>query len=282
MHSGAYRWLLVATASLLVAACSTTPTSPSSADRGPALSQGPLAGLIPQGPPPVPPRIAAPMPSALGATRFLAFGDSITYGVMSSSDGSFEYDVPGWSYPVRLRSALDQYHAGGDPPRRYSVTNAGVSGEWAVHGAARIQSAITEYRPQALLLLEGINDLSNGQSIAQTVNALGQIVDRARANNVTVLIATMMQTYEFTHPETGVIRENSKDLVVPFNNEIKARFLGRQTENIHVVDLYAAFGTDRSLMGGDGLHPTDAGFERMATTFLSAIEAVFGIRGSFQ
>ena len=39
---------------------------------------------------------------------------------------------------------------------------------------------------------------------------------------------------------------------------------------------------DRSFVGNDGLHPTDAGFERMASVFLEAIEAAFPVRGSFQ
>jgi lysophospholipase L1-like esterase len=272
---------------LAAAACSSTPTSPTQAldpGRGPVLSQGPLGNLIPQEPPPVPPRISSSPVTQLGATRFVSFGDSITAGTLSSFDGAFLYDVPTHSYSERLRLALNTYHGGpaGQIPRTYTVINQGVPGEWALHGAARIQNVINQDRPQGLLLLEGINDLSNTANISATINALTQIVNTARANNVTVLIATMPQTYESTNPFTGETRTNAKDLVVPFNSQIRALVQSRPNQNIYLVDLYTAFGNNPLYMGGDGLHPTEAGYERMASTFLNVIEAAFVIRGSFQ
>ncbi len=260
---------------LLAAACSKTPTSPSAVDRGPLISQAPLVSLIPQEPPPVPPRDAVAPPAALGANRFVAFGDSITYGTLSSFDGLFVYDVPAQSYPVRLRLALNTYHA----PQTFTVVNAGVPGEGALEGARRIQSVITENHPQGLLLLEGINDLANIQSVATTATQLARIIDVARQNNVTVLVATMPQTYEVTFPN-GEFRDNAALLVPQYNAEVQR--IASSRLNVYVVDLYRAFGTRRDLIGGDGLHPTEAGYQLMATTFLSSIEAVFPVRGSFQ
>ena len=260
---------------LLAAACAKTPTSPSAVDRGPLISQAPLVSLIPQEPPPVPPRDAVAPPAALGANRFVAFGDSITYGTLSSFDGLFVYDVPAQSYPVRLRLALNTYHA----PQTFTVVNAGVPGEGALEGARRIQSVITENHPQGLLLLEGINDLANIQSVATTATQLARIIDVARQNNVTVLVATMPQTYEVTFPN-GEFRDNAALLVPQYNAEVQR--IASSRLNVYVVDLYRAFGTRRDLIGGDGLHPTEAGYQLMATTFLSSIEAVFPVRGSFQ
>jgi lysophospholipase L1-like esterase len=191
------------------------------------------------------------------------------------------YDVPSHSYPVRLQLALDYYHGGAEPRRTYSVVNSGRPVETAANGALRIQSVITEFRPQGLLLLEGINDLAGLEGspaavVAETIASLSRIIDVARANNVTVLVATMPQTYD--HP-VDPNRDNARHLVVPFNEEVR-RFSGRQ--NVYVVDLYASFGTNHAYIGGDGLHPTEAGYDRMASTFLSVVESVFAIRGSFQ
>lgn len=269
-------------------ACSTTPTSPTATldpGQGPVISQGPLGPLIPQSPPPVPPRLGAPASpvNALGATRFVAIGDSITYGTLSSFDGTFVYDVPSHSYTERLRVMLDALHAGTGPtPRTYTVINEGRPGEWATEGAQRIQAVITQHRPQGLLLLEGINDLSNSAGVAATVGALTSIVNTARASNVTVLVATMPQTYESFNPITGETRTNAKDLVVPFNDAIRQLVASRPNQNIHLVDLYASFGNNRLYIGGDGLHPTEAGYERMASTFEAVMEIAFAIRGSFQ
>ena len=270
-----WRWLYLMPALLMATACSTTPTSPSSPGQGPLMSHDPFTTLIPQEPPPVPPRLTVTPPTALGATRFVAFGDSITYGTLSSFDGYFVYDVPSHSYPERLRLALATYHS----PQSFSVVNSGVPGETAQDGARRIQSVITTYRPQAVLLLEGINDLYNGDSVSVTATSLFRIVDTARQNNVTVLVATMPQTYEVTRPD-GEHRDNAASLIVPYNAEITRLATGRL--NVHLVDLYRAFGTNRSLMGGDGLHPTAQGYELMATKFLQNIEEVFPVRGSFQ
>ena len=51
--------------------------------------------------------------------------------------------------------------------------------------------------------------------------------------------------------------------------------------NVHLVDLEPVMGT-RSLVGADGVHLEDSGFEVMASTFMAAIEAAFPVRGSFQ
>jgi acyl-CoA thioesterase I len=270
-----WRWLYAVPVLSLMVACSSTPTSPSRPGQGPLMSHGPLTTLIPQEPPPVPPRISVAPPTALAATRFVAFGDSLTYGTLSSFDGYFLYDVPTHSYPERLRLALATYH----PPQSFTVVNAGVPGETAQDGTRRIQSVITTYRPQAVLLLEGINDLYNGDGVSATATALFRIVDTARQNNVTVLVATMPQTYEVTRPD-GEHRDNAAPLVVPYNTEIARLANGRL--NVHIVDLYRAFGTNRSLIGGDGLHPTAEGYELMASRFLQNIETVFSVRGSFQ
>jgi lysophospholipase L1-like esterase len=270
-----YRWLSVWPALVLIAACSSTPTGPSPVGAGPLIAHGPLSTLIPQGPPPVPPRLSATPPTALGANRFVAFGDSITSGTLSAYDGAFLYDVPSHSYSERLRLALNKHHA----PQTFTVVNAGRPGEWAHDGARRIQSTITTNRPQALLLLEGVNDLSSGAGVSATVAALFRIVDVARQNNVTVLVATMPQTYDGKKPN-GDPRDNAAELIVPFNTEIER--LAASRLNVHVVDLYRAFGDRRSLLGGDGLHPTEEGYELMASTFMDVLEAVFPVRGSFQ
>ena len=269
MYVQRWVWVVVSAVISAGAACTSTPTSPSRAAQAPTIAN------ISQEPPPVPPRLTVTPPAALGATRFLAFGDSITFGYGSSSDGAFVFDHSGHSYPVRLRLALNQYHA----PQVFSVVSDGVPGEWALDGARRIQASITTHRPQALLLLEGINDLGSGQSISQAASSVGRIIDVARLNNVTVLVATMPQTYVVTL-STGEVRDNAAELVPGFNTEIRRLATGRQ--NIYLVDLERAFGTNRALMSGDGLHPSESGYEVIATTFHTAIEAIFPVRGSFQ
>ncbi|MGE3276684.1 MAG: SGNH/GDSL hydrolase family protein [Vicinamibacterales bacterium] len=263
------RFWVAVFALVAAAACSQTPTGPS------AVASAVTPGVLKVEPPPVPPRLAFNPPTALGATRFLAMGDSITAGVLSSFDGMFLYDGSVQSYPARLQLGLNTYHA----PQTFTVINRGIPGEWAQDGARRFQTELSNYRPQCVLLLEGINDLNNDQSVSTTVNALRQMLDTASFYQVTVIISTMHQTYESTSPN-GTIRDNANGKIAAFNTAIRQAAAGRL--NVHVVDMYSAFGSNRSLVGGDGLHPTEDGYQVMATTFLQAIESVWAVRGSFQ
>jgi lysophospholipase L1-like esterase len=90
----------------------------------------------------------------------------------------------------------------------------------------------------------------------------------------------MPQTYYSVDPVTGRVRENSTDKIVPFNNEVRRLVSGLQ--NVYIVDIYSAFGNDRSMMGGDGLHPSTAGYQRMAQVFHQRISQIFPVRGSLQ
>jgi lysophospholipase L1-like esterase len=255
---------------VLAGACAGSPTAPSS-----TTSSASLVGSVSQTPPVVPQAIIPVPPQALGAQRFVAFGDSITSGTLSSFDGMFLYaDEPG-SYPRRLNAMLDAYNR----PAPFSVINRGEPGESAHQGSGRLPAVLASDRPQVLLLLEGINDMSGGVSAERTASSVAYMVEVARLHNVTVLVATMPQTYHSVDPQ-GRERDNAAAQVVPFNAEVR-RLVGGQ-QNVHIVDLYAAFGNDRSLMGGDGLHPSPAGYERMAQTFHAAISTIFTVRGSLQ
>jgi lysophospholipase L1-like esterase len=262
--------LIVASA----AACTSTPTAPTD------TSATAVVASISQEPPPVPPRLdALPPPAAIGGTRFVAFGDSITYGTFSSfADARFLYDSPIHSYPNRAELSLRQTFPLQAAALR--VINEGVPGEAAFQGRDRIGTVLTTHKPHGLLLLEGINDMNIGRTPAATAAAVVAIIDVARTYNVTVLVGLMPQTYPSVYPGETQTRSQSADQIVPFNNEIRRLTAGMQ--NVYVVDLYAAFGTNRSLMGGDGLHPTEAGYGLMAQTFVQAIESIFQVRGSLQ
>lgn len=66
-------------------------------------------------------------------------------------------------------------------------------------------------------------------------------------------------------PETGLART----LIEPFNAQLKSMAAG---ENVPVADVFAAFNGDLSLLGNDGLHPTAAGYQKIADTFFEVIK----------
>jgi lysophospholipase L1-like esterase len=262
-------WLCIACAGVL-AGCSKMPTGPSPTPSAIVL------GSQPQVSAPTPPRITLAPPRAVGLTRFVAFGDSITWGAYSSFDPRFLFAAANGGYAERLQVGLNAYHA----PQQFVVFNEGVPGEWASDPRTlpRLRTAIVARQAQAVLLLEGVNDLSNGNGVARTISGLGQLVNGATSLGVPVVVATMYQTYRSTSPD-GVVRENGAAELAAYNAQIRALVAGRL--NVHLVDLEPIM-RNRSFVGNDGLHLTDPGFEVMASAFLAAIEAAFPVRGSFQ
>lgn len=222
------------------------------------------------------PAYAVDVPNnALGATRFLAFGDSITAGVESAYDGMFFFDSPAAAYPYNLQGLLAPH-----PPGGFVVTNSGVPGEAAFLARNRLIDELQAVRPQVLLLLEGINDMTgSGRSPSQAASAVAALVETGRLFNCTVLVATMFQTYPSERPD-GSPRNNAHQSIQAFNNELVSRVNGRQ--NVHVVDLFQAFGANRSLVGNDGLHPSASGYAQMANAYHERIAQIFPVRGHLQ
>ena len=253
-------------------ACTTSPTGPTD------TSPTPIVATVSQEPPPTPPRVGdLPPPAALGGTKFVAFGDSITYGTFSGFDGAFLYDAPAQSYPARVELSLRQIFP--LQAAAFTVINAGFPGERALEGRQRMSTVLAAHKPDGVLLLQGVNDMTFGAGALEAAAAVAGVIDMARTYKVTVLVGLMPQTYVSVYPN-GETRTQAADRIVPFNNELRRLTTGMQ--NVHIVDLYERFGSNRSLMGADGLHPTAAGYELMAATFVQALEAVFPVRGSLQ
>jgi lysophospholipase L1-like esterase len=253
---------------LLLAGCSQTPTSPST------ISAPGIIGQVPQASVPVPPRLSVDPPRALGATRYLAFGDSITWGAFSAWDARFLFAAANGGYPERLQAGLNQHHS----PQQFTVINEGQPGEQAINALSRFRLVLTNHRPEVVLLLEGVNDLNNDIEVSRISTSLQQMLDAAASAGIPVVIGTMYQTYAVTDP-TGFYRHNGAASIPAFNTEIR-RIAGLRL-NVHVADLEPVM-RDREMVGADGIHLTDAGFTVMAAVFLEAIEKAFPVRGSFQ
>jgi len=260
----------VLTIALLTAACADTPTSPTAIIPNASVSATATASSSST----YSPSTVISPPRAIGVTRLVAFGDSITWGAMSAFDANYLYAAANGGYVERLENSLNLLHA----PQRFSVFNDGLPGELALNGVSPFRGMLNSMHPEGVLLLEGINDISNGFSPTTTANALRQMLDAAAQLGVPVAIATMYQTYAVTDPN-GNFRENGAPFVPAFNAEIRRLATGRP--NVVLVDLEPIM-RERRFVGGDGIHTEDAGFTVMANAFLPAIESAYPVRGSFQ
>jgi lysophospholipase L1-like esterase len=206
---------------------------------------------------------------SLTKTTFLAFGDSVTSGEITvpvpgvSTHGFPNFRllvVPSASYPAQLLQQLSsRYLAQG-----IAMTNAGKPGEWAVSGAERLPGVLTSVRPEVVLLLEGYNDplqFSSGMSAA--VAAIDTMAKEARFHGCRVFIASL------SPGRPGGSHTIPASLITSYNSRLRTVAAGEQAV---FVDLYEALSSDiNTYIGVDGVHPTEAGYRRMAEAFFAAI-----------
>jgi lysophospholipase L1-like esterase len=215
-------------------------------------------------------------PPQISVTRFMAFGDSITWGTASPPAGFLAYPIPSpsYSYPTQLFSLLGVRY----PDQAISMANEGWPGEAVAEGLNRLPSALAVNSPEVLLLLDGANDLLGNPSSSTTQYIASKLRDMvrtatARTPTIKVLLATFPPQYHGT-PDRGAGAE--------FVPELNQRIAGvAQSEGATLVDLYAAFPAGgKPYIGIDGLHPTEQGFTLMAQTFARVIQEKFEVKAT--
>ena len=256
---------LAAFASISLLACGTEP---------------PIPPTIPSSPTPVvtEPQPPAPQPAAppvLKATTFVAFGDSRTEGKTSvfpengrdCPDASLTPLTP-FSYSPAAGTAGGRYTT-----QTFTVWNAGCGGE-PRSMRCRACATCSPDHPQVLLLMEGANDLFNAESssaIPTAVAAVQQMIREAKPQVTAVIVATIPGEM------AGRSRAQGAPFVAAYNDALRQMALA---EGVSVADVYANFDA-ATLQGADGLHPTDAGYTKIAQVFFDTIKVSLEVPTTF-
>ena len=239
-------------------ACGDPPTQP-----------GPIVNPPPPEPPPPPPPPPPPQPPTLGVTKVLCFGDSMTEGTTSPPFPVWTLALdPGLprSYPFKLQQLMTARYTA----QTIQIFNAGWAGRRAAEDHGRFEDAMSEARPDLILLLEGANDLNApfragegiNARITETVSALEDMVRDAGRRNIPVMLGTLPPQ------RPGGRSAGAAEFLTRFNDALGA--MGR-AKGAEMVDVYGQF--PLSDIGQDGLHPTENGYQRLATIWLDAIKA---------
>jgi lysophospholipase L1-like esterase len=229
-----------------------------------------LSGVVacssegPTGPTPVSPsgRLLPPSPR-LSRTRILAFGDSLTAGVTSTPVlSALGVGVP-VSYPARLQSLIAARYY----DQAVLVENAGRTGEVAEDAIPRLRAALPSFAPDVIVLLHGVNDvvIEGLRGVNRNLPFMTTLVRDAKQSGADVFLCTLLPQ------RPGGSRAGDPAAISAFNAAL--RTLAR-AENVMLIDLAAAFG-GIGLIGADGLHPIEAGYERLATLILQAVREQF-------
>jgi acyl-CoA thioesterase-1 len=184
-----------------------------------------------------------PISAAAKPVKIVALGDSLTAGYMLAADAAF---------PAVLEKALRR--AGYD----VSVINAGVSGDMAEDGLARLDWSVPDGTDGVILEL-GANDMLRGLDPAHTQQTLETIVTKLAARHIKVLIAGMEAS-----PSLG------RDYGRAFN-AIYPTLAAKCQAPLYPFFLRGVAG-DKNLELADGLHPNRAGVEKIVAALLPMSE----------
>ncbi|NJM29502.1 MAG: arylesterase [Rhizobiales bacterium] len=187
------------------------------------------------------------LPAVSATVNILALGDSLTAG--------YGLD-PKDAFPVKLEAALK---ANGHDVK---VVNAGVSGDTAAAGLARLDWSLTG-DISAVIVELGANDALRGLDPKQAEAALDQILTRIGAKGLPVLVAGMQAP-----------RNMGKDYVAAFDP------IFQRLAEKHKTLLYPFFldgvAADPKLNQPDGLHPTAEGIDMIVARILPRVEELVG------
>src|SRR5476649_841840 len=169
------------------------------------------------------------LPAQAGVT-VLALGDSLTAG----------YGLePGHAMPDVLQAALQK------DGKDITIINAGISGDTAAQAAARLDWSLTP-DVKSIILELGANDALRGLPPEGADKALREIMDKAKAKNLPVLILGMKAP-----PNLGSDYQTKFDAIYPKLAEDYGAALYP-----FYLDGVAA---DPKLNQQDGMHTNDAG-----------------------
>ena len=173
----------------------------------------------------------------------VALGDSLTAGLgLAARDG----------FVPRLQAALAAQGA------RVEIANAGVSGDTASDGLARLDWSVPEGTDAAIVEL-GANDMLRGIDPQVTRNALDAILARLAQRHIAILLCGMKAA-----PNLGVDYGRAFERIYP---ELAAKYGA-----VFYPFFLDGTAADRTLTQKDGVHPNAAGIALIVRRILPTVQ----------
>jgi len=180
--------------------------------------------------------------TAAAQKRIVALGDSLTAGFGLAEE---------YAYPSLLNERL---RAGGYP---YEVVNAGVSGDTSAGGLARL-NWVLQQPTEILIVALGGNDGLRGLSPEAMERNLAQIIQRAQAQGIRVLLAGLQMPTNYGAGYRRAFAQVYRDLAKRYGVKL-------------VPDMLAGVGMVPRLNQADGIHPNAEGTRIVADTLWAAL-----------
>ena len=211
------------------------------------------------------------VPASAGAAVVVAFGDSITDGHGSTTNGNDRW-------PDDLAARLQ----GNAATRGTAVLNEGIGGNRLLtdglgpNALSRLdRDVLAQARVRYLIVLEGINDIGmltrgatateaqHEELVCRMIGAYGQIVLRAHAHGIKVIGATVLPFMDSDYYHPTAANERDRQVVnawirAPGHFDAVVDFDKLTADPAHPDHMRADYDS------GDHLHPSPAGYRAMA------------------
>ncbi|MEX0887045.1 MAG: GDSL-type esterase/lipase family protein [Phycisphaeraceae bacterium] len=216
---------------------------------------------------------------ATGPILIIALGDSITMGCTSLG-----LLAPDAVYHARLKRMLEDRY----PNTVFSVINAGVGGQCADDGLARLDRHVIRHQPDLVTIAFGANDVHRGQAgLDGYRQALREIIIRTREETVAAIVL-MTPPFQCDKPSSRVAvphREMVDTMMKAQQSGMLTRYaeamrdVGREM-GVPVADVHARYqqladaGINTTDLLANGLnHPTPAAHLHPAALLMNLIDS---------
>jgi lysophospholipase L1-like esterase len=198
---------------------------------------------------------AALAPPGPNEKRVVFFGDSITDNWSKEAFGGF---FPGKPY-----------------------INRGIGGQTTAQMLLRMRADVINLKPRVVVILAGTNDISGnaGPMTPEGIEGnLASIAELARANNIKVVLASLLPVGDDKKDPAGKPIVRSKDRPLETVRALNQWIADYARKGHHVfLDYYSALadgsGAFKPALNYDGLHPNAAGYAVLAPLADKAIAA---------
>ena len=142
------------------------------------------------------------------------------------------------------------------------VLNRGVNGERSDQIRARFERDVIRNSPAAVVIIAGVNDIYQGRTVEEVTEQLQAMYSRAAEARIPVVAGSIIPFNTATPEQNRRMRQ--------VNDWIRGQ------PNVAFADtrgaVSAAGNPDALFESPDGLHPTAAGYHRMADAIAPAIQ----------
>jgi hypothetical protein len=132
-----------------------------------------------------------------------------------------------------------------------------------------LASLVDEYRPDLLMIQLGVNDVWNGASIDTILGDYTTLVQQARAQNPSVVVALAQIQQISPTGDSGAVFARAEQLITALPAWAQAQ--SQEQSPVFVADLWTNSNTAQTL---DGVHPDEAGAQRMGENWFNALRNI--------